>query len=35
MVKHTLVLRHYVKHCRLTDKAQIQETEAAGELAGQ
>lgn len=34
LVKHTLVLRHYVKHCRLTDKASIQETEAAGELAG-
>lgn len=34
IVKHTLVLGHYVKHCRLTDKASIQVTEAAGELAG-
>lgn len=34
-VKRTLVLRHYVKHCRLTDKASIQHTEAAGELAGE
>lgn len=33
-VKHTLVLRHYVKHCRLTDKASVQVTETAGELAG-
>lgn len=34
MVKLTLVLRHYVKHCRLTNKALIQVREAAGELAG-
>lgn len=34
MVKLTLVLRHYVKHCRLTNKASIQVREAAGELAG-
>lgn len=34
MLKHTLVLRHYVKHCRLTDEASIQVTGAAGELAG-
>lgn len=33
-VKLTLVLRHYVKHCRLTNKASIQVREAAGELAG-
>lgn len=34
MVKLTLVLRHYVKHCRLNNKASIQVREAAGELAG-
>lgn len=34
MVKLTLVFRHYVKHCRLTNKASIQVREAAGELAG-
>lgn len=34
MVQLTLVLRHYVKHCRLTNKASIRVREAAGELAG-
>lgn len=34
MVQLTLVLRHYVKHCRLTNQASIQVREAAGELAG-
>lgn len=34
MVKLTLVFRHYVKHCRLTNKASIRVREAAGELAG-
>lgn len=35
MVKLTLVLRHYVKHCRLTNKASIsKEEKQQGELAG-
>lgn len=34
MVKFTLVLRHYVEHCRLADKASVRVREAAGELAG-
>lgn len=33
--KHTLVFRHYVKHCRLADTASIREAETAGELAGE
>lgn len=32
---HTLVIRHYVEHCHLTDKAPIQKGEAAFALAGE